>query len=67
MKVVIVSGKNKGYGIQYHLKIVDSYRAGQLVRVGVEEYPLFDTDQDRLVKWTLDTGYEVVKHVVDTD
>lgn len=63
MKVVVVLGNNKCYGIQYNLKMLDSYRAGQLVGSGIKEYPLFDIDRDRLVKWALETGYEVV----DTD
>lgn len=60
MRVVIEPGPDNGFGIQYRLKLLDGYRAGQLVRLGDSEQPLFDVDQARLAAWARDTGYEVV-------
>lgn len=63
MRVVVESGANKGFGIQYHLKMLDGYRAGELVRNGDLELPLFDVDRPRLVAWAQNTGYEVVSEI----
>lgn len=60
MRVAIETGPNKGYGIQYRLKMLDGYRAEQFVRNGASEQPLFDVDRVRLTTWARDTGYEVV-------
>lgn len=60
MRVTVEVGPNKGFSIQYRLKMLDGYRAGQFVRNSVSEQPLFDVDQARLATWARNTGYEVV-------
>lgn len=60
MRVTIKAGCNKGFGTQYHLKILDGYRAGEYVRDSSAERPLFDIDKARLSAWAQATGFEVV-------
>lgn len=61
MRVTLINtGRNKGFGTQYRLKILDGYRAGECVRDSVSEQPLFDVNPDRLSAWAQNTGYEVV-------
>jgi hypothetical protein len=64
MRVVIEAGPDNGFGIQYRLKLLDGYRAGQFVRNSASDEPLFDAlfdvDRARLTTWARDTGYEVV-------
>lgn len=61
MRVVIVQGQNKGFGPQLHLKILDGYRAGELVRDSVSDAPLAGgIDKEKLATWARETGYQVV-------
>lgn len=59
MRVTVQKGSNKGWGTQYHLMILDGYRAGNLVRDCLGN-PTFDIDRERLIRWASETGYEVV-------
>lgn len=60
-RVVIEDGPDNGFGTQYRLKILDSYRAGEFVRQSAADIPLFDTDRQRLAAWANETGYLVVE------
>jgi hypothetical protein len=59
MKVTVEPGPDNGFGTQYRLRILDGYRAGELVRAGDGNRPLFDVNRARLVDWARETGYEV--------
>ena len=59
MRVTVQKGPNKGYGTQYNLRILDGYRAGELVRSAVN-HPVFDINKERMIQWATETGYVVV-------
>ena len=56
MKVQVESGTDNGWGIEYHLRMLDGYHAGQLVCQFVGQ-PVSDINMQRLIDWAEEVGY----------
>jgi len=60
LKVAIESLPSNGFGLRFGLKIIDGYRAGNMVRCSVSENARTDINLQRMINWAVNTGYEVI-------